>query len=127
MVHLISFSIVAEGIVGTAIAPGRGAGRSSRLMLYFQPFIPGWISDLTASDPYYILPGALFVSMFLQARLQPASVDSAQQKILQYGMPIMFGVMGLFYGGGERLGLRGGELLALVWSGSGPSWGRPLR
>ena len=61
--------------------------------LYLQPFIPGWINDLTATDPYYILPGVLFVSMFLQARLQPASVDSTQQKFLQYGMPIMFGAM----------------------------------
>ena len=32
--------------------------------LYQQPFIPGWINDLTATDPYYILPAVLFVSMF---------------------------------------------------------------
>jgi membrane protein insertase Oxa1/YidC/SpoIIIJ len=33
--------------------------------------IPGWIDDLTATDPYYVLPAVLFVSMFLQARLPP--------------------------------------------------------
>jgi YidC/Oxa1 family membrane protein insertase len=71
--------------------------------LYLQPFIPGWINDLTATDPYYILPGVLFVSMFLQARLQPASVDSTQQKFLQYGMPIMFGGMSLFFPAGLTL------------------------
>jgi hypothetical protein len=52
--------------------------------LYQQPFIPGWINDLTATDPYYVLPVILFVTMFLQARLQPASADSTQQKFLQY-------------------------------------------
>lgn len=59
--------------------------------LYLQPFIPGWINDLTAADPYYVLPVLLVIVMFLQARLQPASVDSTQQKFMQYGMPLMFG------------------------------------
>jgi YidC/Oxa1 family membrane protein insertase len=59
--------------------------------LYQQPFIPGWISDLTATDPFYVLPVLLVITMFVQARLQPASVDSTQQKFMQYGMPLMFG------------------------------------
>jgi YidC/Oxa1 family membrane protein insertase len=59
--------------------------------LYLQPFIPGWITDLTATDPYYVLPVLLVVTMFVQARLQPAAVDSTQQKFMQYGMPLMFG------------------------------------
>ncbi|HET9621176.1 MAG TPA: membrane protein insertase YidC [Kofleriaceae bacterium] len=61
--------------------------------LYQQPFIPGWITDLTGTDPFYILPVALVVLMFVQARLQPAQADSAQQKMMQYGMPIMFGAV----------------------------------
>jgi YidC/Oxa1 family membrane protein insertase len=84
--------------------------------LYLQPFIPGWINDLTATDPYYILPGALFISMFLQARLQPASVDSAQQKILQYGMPLMFGVMGLFFPSGLTLYMFTNNVLSALHS-----------
>jgi len=59
--------------------------------LYLQPFIPGWIDDLTATDPAYVLPVLLVITMFVQVRLQPASVDSSQQKFMQYGMPIMFG------------------------------------
>jgi YidC/Oxa1 family membrane protein insertase len=59
--------------------------------LYHQPFIHGWISDLTATDPFYVLPVLLVVTMFVQARLQPAAVDSTQQKFMQYGMPLMFG------------------------------------
>jgi YidC/Oxa1 family membrane protein insertase len=61
--------------------------------LYQQPFIPGWIVDLTATDPYYVLPVALVVLMFVQARLQPQQADGAQQKMMQYGMPIMFGAV----------------------------------
>jgi YidC/Oxa1 family membrane protein insertase len=73
---------------------------SSAGELYLQPFIPGWIDDLTATDPYYVLPGLLVVTMFLQARLQPATADSRQQKFLQYGMPLMFGVMSFFFPSG---------------------------
>jgi YidC/Oxa1 family membrane protein insertase len=71
--------------------------------LYQQAFIPGWINDLTATDPFHILPAILFVTMFVQARLQPASVDSTQQKLLQYGMPIMFGAMSFGFPAGLTL------------------------
>jgi YidC/Oxa1 family membrane protein insertase len=84
--------------------------------LYLQPFIPGWINDLTATDPYYILPGVLFISMFLQARLQPASVDSTQQKFLQYGMPIMFGGMALFFPSGLTLYMFTNNVLSALHS-----------
>jgi YidC/Oxa1 family membrane protein insertase len=71
--------------------------------LYQQPFIPGWINDLTATDPFYVLPAILVVTMFVQARLQPAAADSTQQKFLQYGMPLMFGVMSFFFPAGLTL------------------------
>jgi YidC/Oxa1 family membrane protein insertase len=84
--------------------------------LYLQPFIPGWINDLTATDPYYILPAVLFISMFLQARLQPASVDSTQQKMLQYGMPIMFGVMAFVFPTGLTLYMFTNNVLSALHS-----------
>jgi len=68
--------------------------------LYQEPFITGWINDLTATDPYHILPIILVVTMFLQARMTPATGDSRQQKFLQYGMPLMFGVMSFFFPSG---------------------------
>jgi hypothetical protein len=40
------------------------------------------------------------VTMFVQARMQPATGDSRQQKFLQYGMPLMFGVMSFFFPSG---------------------------
>ncbi len=76
---------------------------SSAGELYQQAFIPGWIDDLTNTDPYHILPVVLLVTMFAQARLQPATGDSRQQKFLQYGMPLMFGVMAFFFPAGLTL------------------------
>jgi len=84
--------------------------------LYQQPFIPGWIDDLTATDPYYVLPAILFITMFLQARLQPATADSAQQKFLQYGMPIMFGVMAFFFPSGLTLYMFTNNVLSALHS-----------
>ncbi len=71
--------------------------------LYQQPFIPGWIDDLTNTDPYHVLPVILVVTMFVQARLTPQTGDSRQQKFLQYGMPLMFGVMSFFFPAGLTL------------------------
>src|SRR5215467_6386202 len=84
--------------------------------LYLQPFIPGWIDDLTNTDPYYVLPAILFISMFVQARLQPASVDSTQQKFLQYGMPIMFGVMAFIFPSGLSLYMLTNNILSMLHS-----------
>jgi YidC/Oxa1 family membrane protein insertase len=71
--------------------------------LYQQPFIHGWIDDLTATDPYHVLPAILVITMFVQARLTPSTGDSRQQKFLQYGMPLMFGVMSFFFPAGLTL------------------------
>ncbi len=74
--------------------------------LYRQPFIPHWIDDLTAADPLYILPVVLVVTMFAQARLTPQNPDPAQrtqQKIMQYGMPLLFGGMAFVFPAGLTL------------------------
>jgi YidC/Oxa1 family membrane protein insertase len=64
--------------------------------LYQAPFV-GWLDDLTAPDPYFIMPVSLTTMMFLQSKLSPAAVDSAQQKMMMYFMPIMFGFFSLFF------------------------------
>jgi len=74
--------------------------------LYQQPFIPGWIDDMTAADPYHVLPVILVITMFVQARLQPASPDPSQkmqQNMMKYGLPLMFGVMSFFFPAGLTL------------------------
>jgi YidC/Oxa1 family membrane protein insertase len=76
---------------------------SSAGELYQEAFIPGWIDDLTNTDPFHILPVVLLVTMFAQARMTPVSGDSRQQKIMLYGMPLMFGVMSFFFPAGLTL------------------------
>lgn len=49
-----------------------------------------WLTDLSAKDPYYILPAIMGVTMLLQTKLNPStSADPNQQKIM-YIMPIVF-------------------------------------
>jgi len=63
------------------------------------PFI-GWIQDLSAMDPYYILPLIMGASMFAQQKLSPmAFTDPMQQKIMQY-MPVMFTFFFLWFPSG---------------------------
>jgi YidC/Oxa1 family membrane protein insertase len=89
---------------------------SSASELYLQPFIPGWIGDLTARDPFYILPILVTVTMFVQTKMQPATGDNMQQKIMLYGMPLMFGVMGLFFPSGLTLYMLTNTLLSALHS-----------
>ncbi len=57
--------------------------------LYHAPFF-GFYQDLSAPDPFFILPALLGVFMFLQQKLTPAATtDPAQQKMMMF-MPIMF-------------------------------------
>jgi YidC/Oxa1 family membrane protein insertase len=69
--------------------------------LYQAPFL--WIHDLTTPDPFYILPILLMGMMFLQAKFTPTTGDGMQQKILMYGMPLMFGGFSLFFPAGLTL------------------------
>lgn len=71
--------------------------------LYRAPLIPGWINDLTATDPFHILPIVLVGMMFLQAKLSPTTADSAQQKIMMYGLPLSFGFFSFFLPSGLTL------------------------
>lgn len=59
----------------------------------------GWITDLTAKDPYYILPLLMGVSMFIQTKLNPVPPDPIQAKIVLW-MPIVFTGMFLFFPAG---------------------------
>ncbi len=55
----------------------------------------GWIHDLSAMDPYYILPVIMATSMFIQSRLNPTPPDPVQAKVMM-AMPLIFGVMFLW-------------------------------
>lgn len=89
---------------------------SSAGELYLQPFIPGWINDLTNTDPLHILPAILMVTMFVQSRLTPTTADGAQQKIMMIVMPLMFGVMSFFFPAGLTLYIFTNTLLSALHS-----------
>jgi len=54
------------------------------------PFI-FWIHDLSAKDPFYVLPVIMGISMFLQQKLNPSLMDPMQQKVMQL-LPVFFTV-----------------------------------
>ena len=57
------------------------------------PWIAGWINDLTARDPYFILPIVNGAVMWLTQKMTPMmGVDPMQKKIMQL-MPLMMAVM----------------------------------
>jgi YidC/Oxa1 family membrane protein insertase len=59
----------------------------------------GWIQDLSAPDPWYILPVVMAASMFVQVKLNPTPPDPIQAKIMMF-MPIAFSVMFFFFPAG---------------------------
>jgi YidC/Oxa1 family membrane protein insertase len=55
----------------------------------------GWIHDLSAPDPFYVIPALMGVTMFWQQKITPTTADPAQQRVMMF-MPIMFTGMMLF-------------------------------
>jgi len=49
-----------------------------------------WITDLSAKDPYYVLPVLMGIAMFGQTKLNPSTTaDPTQQKMMMF-MPLIF-------------------------------------
>ncbi|MCB1946768.1 MAG: membrane protein insertase YidC, partial [Thauera sp.] len=59
----------------------------------------GWIQDLSAKDPYFILPIIMGVSMLVQMKLNPTPPDPIQAKVMM-AMPIIFTFMFLWFPSG---------------------------
>ena len=64
------------------------------------PWILGWVNDLTARDPFFILPVLNAGIMFLTQRMTPmVGMDPMQKKMMQM-MPLVMGVMFAFFPAG---------------------------
>ncbi len=71
----------------------------SAVELRHAPWI-GWIHDLSAPDPYFVLPVVYAITAFLQVKLSPTPIsDPVQAKVMQI-MPIAFSVMFVFFPSG---------------------------
>src|SRR4030095_15555887 len=63
----------------------------------------GWIHDLSAHDPYYVVPVLMGASQIWQQRLAPAAgMDPIQQKMMLL-MPVFFTYLFLWYPSGVAL------------------------
>lgn len=62
------------------------------------PFIL-WIHDLSARDPYYVLPILMGISMWIQQKLSPTPPDPMQAKVMAM-LPMIFTVFFLFFPAG---------------------------
>ena len=59
----------------------------------------GWITNLSAPDPYFILPIVMGAAQFWQTKMTPTTADPSQQRIMMF-MPIMFTMMSLSFPSG---------------------------
>lgn len=62
----------------------------SSVDLYQSPFF-GWITDLSQHDKFYVLPVLMGITMFVQQKMTPSTMDPSQAKILAF-MPLIFTV-----------------------------------
>ncbi|XRX42603.1 MAG: membrane protein insertase YidC [Buchnera aphidicola (Eriosoma harunire)] len=72
---------------------------SNSVELRHAPFI-FWIHDLSAQDPYYILPIFMGITMFLLQQISPNTVDNPLQKQIMYITPIVFMIFFLWFPSG---------------------------
>lgn len=58
-----------------------------------------WLNDLSARDPFYVLPLIMVISMVIQQKLNPAPADPVQAKVMQF-FPYIFGGFFAFFPSG---------------------------
>ncbi|MDR2710389.1 MAG: membrane protein insertase YidC [Burkholderiales bacterium] len=67
--------------------------------LRYAPWL-GWITDLSAPDPWYLLPVLYAVSAFLQMKLSPTPISDPVQARMMQMMPVVFSVLFIFFPSG---------------------------
>lgn len=58
-----------------------------------------WIKDLSDKDPYYVLPIIMGISMVVQQKLQPTTLDPTQAKLMLF-LPVLFTYFFLWFPSG---------------------------
>lgn len=81
--------------------------------LYNTKFL--WFPDLSAPDPYFVLPFVIGATSFVQQKMMPMQGgDPAQQKMMLYFMPGMFTVFMLFLPSGLGVYMFTNGLLGII-------------
>ncbi len=73
----------------------------------------GWITDLAAKDPWFILPVLMTASSLFQVWLNPTPPDPVQAKMMWF-MPLAFGIMFFFFPAGLVLYWLTNNLLSIA-------------
>lgn len=72
-----------------------------------------WITDLSAKDPYYILPIVMGITMVVQQKMTPTSLDPKQNRMMML-MPVVFTFMFLNFASGLVLYWLVNNLLSII-------------
>ena len=75
-----------------------------------------WIKDLTAPDPYYVLPIVMGLTQIVQQRMTPPPPDPMQKKMMQF-LPIVFTVFSLGFASGLVLYWLTNNVLSIAQQG----------
>jgi len=75
---------------------GLNRALSSAIEMRHAPWF-GWITDLSARDPYYVLPVLMGASMYLVSKMTPMTTTDPQQQMMMKFMPISFAAMFMFF------------------------------
>lgn len=86
---------------------------SGSVELYRAPFAL-WINDLSERDPYFVMPLALGVTMYVQQMMTPTTNDNPQMQTVMKIMPIMFTAMMLFLPSGLVLYIFVNNILSIA-------------
>jgi YidC/Oxa1 family membrane protein insertase len=78
-----------------------------------------WVHDLASKDPYYVLPFAVGISMYLVSKMTPMTTTDAQQAQMMKLMPISMAVMFVIFPFSSGLAL---YILTSSLIGIGQQW-----
>jgi YidC/Oxa1 family membrane protein insertase len=89
-----------------------------------------WIHDLSARDPYFLLPIFMVVTMLVTQKMTPqAGMDPAQQKMMTVMMPLMMGFIFFNLAAGLNLYYAESNLISIIqqWIMNRTTLGREMR
>lgn len=93
---------------------------SAAVELRHSPWL-GWVQDLSARDPYYILPLVMGASMVIQQRMTPMQGEPMQRRMMMF-MPIIFTAMFLGFPAGMVLYWLTNNILAIAQQAGYKRW-----
>jgi len=82
--------------------------------LYNEPFIHGWLNDMTSKDPYYVLPVMMGITMILTQVLTPSPMSQPGQKTMGYAMSGFFSLLMLTLPSGLTLYIFTNNILSII-------------